>query len=362
MLPRTIEIRSLSELRAVAGPWDDLWQRSDATLPLGRVELIAQWIEANAPRSKFRAIAVEQDSRIVAALPLVSGKIKRVVPVARLPRNDWSWAGDLLLDPAADDAVLEALIGPMARAGRPVVWFDAVPLKAPAWQRLAAATRAAGLSLHARESFRVGRIDIDHDWSAYERSWTKNHRRQMKRVERVAEEEGGATLVVHRRIEPHDLELLLRRGFAVEDASWKGRAGSSVLKTPVALAHYIEQAQQIATWGDVQLTFLELAGRPIAFEYGWNCKGVYHSFKVGYDEAYAKLSPGQLLRYRLLRQFFADPKQRAVDFIGPIVAATEHWATSTYPVGRLAIAHSPAGRLLVHAYRAWRPNKATPPA
>jgi CelD/BcsL family acetyltransferase involved in cellulose biosynthesis len=355
MTPRTIEIRSLAELRSAAAPWDDLWQRSDTSLPLGRAEIIAQWTEANAPRSKFRAIAVEQAGRFVAALPLVRGQIKRFLPVARLPRNDWSWAGDLLLDPAADDAALAALIGVMEKVGRPLVWFDAVPFEASHWRRLATAAKSAGLSHHTKESFRVGRIDIDHDWPAYERSWTKNHRRQMRRIERAADEEGGATLVVHRRLEASQVEPLLRRGFTVEDASWKGQEGTSVLRSPAALSLYIEQARQIAAWGDLQLTFLELAGRPIAFEYGWNAKGVYYSYKVGYDESYAKLSPGQLLRHRLLEQFFADPGQSAVDFIGPITAATEHWSTSTYPVGRMAIAESPVGRLAVRAYRALRP-------
>src|SRR5207245_258118 len=100
-------------------------------------------------------------------------------------------------------------------------------------------------------------------------------RRQMRRIERHAEDDGGAMLLVYREIEPPDVEPLLRRGFAVEDASWKSRAGTSVLKSPATLGFYIEQARQLAAWGDLQLSFLELDGRPIAFEYGWNAKGVY---------------------------------------------------------------------------------------
>jgi CelD/BcsL family acetyltransferase involved in cellulose biosynthesis len=353
---RLIQFDSAAEIRGAAPAWDDLWRRSEVAIPLARAESIALWIERNAPRASVRAIAVERDGQFVAALPLIGGRLKRVLPIARLPRNNWSWAGDLLLDPSADAAALGALVSAIARLGWQLIWFDAVPIEAPRWQRFADAARAAGLSLHTRESFRVAQIEINHDWPAYERLWSKNHRRQMQRIERHADDDGGATLSVHREIEPPDVEPLLRRGFAVEDAGWKGRAGSSILRSPAALAFYIEQARQLAAWGDLQLSFLELKGQPIAFEYGWNSKGVYHSFKVGYDETFARLSPGQLLRQRLLREFFADPEQRRVDFLGPISAATGAWATSTYPIGRLVLSTgSISGRFAVHAYRSWWP-------
>jgi CelD/BcsL family acetyltransferase involved in cellulose biosynthesis len=354
---RVIQFDSAGEIRAAAAAWDDLWRRSDVAIPLARAEMIAQWIEQNAPRAAVRAIAIEQDGQFVAALPLIGGRLKRVLPVARLPMNVWSWAGDLILDSSADAAVLDALLAAIARLGWPLVWLDAVPFEATRWRRFAGAAEAAGLSLHTHESFRVGRIEIDHDWQAYERHWSKSHRRRIRRTEQHADDEGGATLVVQRELQPHDIEPLLRRGLAVEDASWKGRAGSSVLKSPAALAFYLQQARQIATWGELQLTFLELNGRPIAFEYGWNSKGVYYSFKVGYDEAFARLSPGQLLRQRLLRRFFADPAQHAVDFVGPLSAAVGSWATSTYPVGRLVLSSgSLAGGLVLHAYRRWWPR------
>jgi CelD/BcsL family acetyltransferase involved in cellulose biosynthesis len=356
MTARLIQLDSADEIRSVAAEWNDLWQRSDVALPIARAELIANWLDWNLLRAKVRAIALEQDGRFLAAMPLVHGRLKRAVPIARLPRNDWSWAGDLLLDPTIDAAALEIFARAVARIGRPLVWLDAVPFDSEGWQRFAAAANIAGLSLCKRERFLVGRIEIDHDWPAYERSWSKNHRRHMRRVEREAESLGGATLVVHRQFEPLEIEPLLRRGFEIEDSGWKGRAGSSTLSSPGALAFYVEQAYQIAAAGQLQITFLELAGRPIAFEYGWNAKGVYHSFKVGYDESFAHISPGQLLRLHLLRRFFADPMQTACDFLGPITQATAKWSTSSYPVGRFVFSGWRIGRLLIGAYRSLRPN------
>ena len=51
----TIHLTSVADLRAEAAAWDDLWQRSDVSLPLVRAELLAQWVEHFAPRADFHA-------------------------------------------------------------------------------------------------------------------------------------------------------------------------------------------------------------------------------------------------------------------------------------------------------------------
>ncbi len=351
MAIRLLQLDSADEIRSISADWNDLWQRSEVALPIARAEPIAHWIDRNSPQTTGRAVAVEQDGRFVAALPLVRGRLKGAIPIIRLPRNNWSWAGDLLLDPAIEAAPFETFVKAVAHVGRPLVWLDSVPFNAERWQRFATAAKEVGLALCTRESFRVGQIEIDRDWPAYQRSWSKNHRRHMQRVERKAETLGGATLVIHRHLEPRDVEPLLRRGFEIENSGWKRRAGSSALTSPEVFPFYLEQARLIAAIGQLQITFLEVAGQGIAFEYGWTAKGIYHAFKVGYDEAFARLSPGQLLRFHLLQRLFADPAQRAVDFVGPMTNAIAKWSTSTYPVGRLLLSGNHFGRLLIRAYR-----------
>jgi hypothetical protein len=85
-------------------------------------------------------------------------------------------------------------------------------------------------------------------------------------------------------------------------------------------------------------------------------KGWYFSPKVGYDEEYSHLTPGQLLRLKLTERFFADRERRGWDFLGPLVEATKKWTTSSYAVARLVVS---TGRLggdaFLHAYRHWWP-------
>jgi CelD/BcsL family acetyltransferase involved in cellulose biosynthesis len=355
--PRLVQLNSATEIRAAASEWNDLWRRSEVTVPTARAELIAHWIEHSAPAA-VRALAVERDGRFVAALPLIGGRLKRFIPIGRLPYNNWSWAGDLLLDPAADiPEALNRLLAGLSQLGWPLIWFDAIPFDALRWRQFAAAANARGLRTQTRESFRVAEVAIDHEWSGYVRRWSKRHRQQMRRMESRADAAGGAVLIAHCELRPDEVEPLLRRGFTIEDSGWKGAAGTSVLKVPGRFAFHLQEASEIAKIGALQLSFLEIQSRPIAFEYGWNCKGVHCAFKIGYDESFAELTPGQMLRHRLLKRYFSDPRQRTLDFLGPLTEASAKWATATYPVGRLVLSTgSLSGRVVLHAYRSWWPT------
>jgi CelD/BcsL family acetyltransferase involved in cellulose biosynthesis len=362
--PRLIQFESVSAIRAAAAAWDDLWQRSDVALPVGRAELVAQWMETVAPRATVRALALEQDGQLVAALPLLGGHIKRLLSVGKLPANDWSWAGDLLLDPSADvRRAMETLAAAVGKLPWRLVWLDGVASESARWQMFAESLQAVGLRFDRRELFRVGQIEIDHNWTAYKAKWSNNHRHQMRRMENRAKREGDLALVVLRDVRPEKIESLLRRGFKVECRSWKGSKGSAVLTSPQVFDFYCRQARQLAEWGQLQLTFLELDGYPIAFEYGWNAKGVYCSPKVGYDEQFRRLTPGQLLRHELLQRFFADPEQRLFDFVGPLADATAKWKTGTYSIGRLvASTQRRGGRAalgLLRKYWSWKARRGT---
>jgi CelD/BcsL family acetyltransferase involved in cellulose biosynthesis len=353
-----VHLESIEDLRRAASAWDDLWQRSEVALPTARAELLAQWVEQFAPAARFHAVAVESEGRLLAALPLVGRRVGRVIEAGDLPTNAWSASGELLLDPiGANDVVLDRLAAGLAELPWSLLWLDSAPFETPRWQGLMAAVARAGFGSDCHERFRIGQVEIDHDWEGYRARWSKNHRHNMKKAVKRAEAAGQTGLVVHSRPAPDEVEGLLRQGFEIEDRGWKGAGGSSVMQSPGMFEFYCRQARQLAEWGNLHLVFLEHQGRPIAFEYGWSAKGTYYSPKVGYDEAYAELVPGQLLRLHLLERFFAEPERTLVDFFGPQVEATARWATRSYGIGRLVIAPGRMpGRAFLRAYRTCWPR------
>ncbi len=323
-------------------------------LPTARAELVAQWIEQFAPTARLLVLAVRDGRRWLAALPLVSQRLKSVVAVGDVPGNAWTPCGDLLVDPSSDTcAVLDRLAAGLAHVRWPLVWLGNVRLEGNYWQAFLSALARSQLAFAARRRVRIGQVEIGDDWEQYVRGRSRNHRRAMRRAADRAAKLGGVELEVHTAASSSDVEGLLRRGFAVEDRGWKGADGTSVMRSAGMFDFFCRQARQLAQWGQLQVVFLVHRGQDIGVEYGYRAKGVYFTNKIGYDEQFAELAPGQLLRWRLYEQFHVAGGVSLVDFVGPLTEATAKWSTRTYcALSRLVVAPPRLlSRALLSGYR-----------
>ena len=340
-----IHLTSLDEFQAAAALWDDLWHRSDAKSPTLRGSLTAQWVAhfgTNHTRKptndSFRALVVDQGGRWVAGLPLVGSRVAKMLRAGAWPANEWSDSGDLLLDPdVVPQPVLDALAGAIALLPWSLLRLADVPIDTDRWQQVLAAFERADIPFHFRPEMQPGRIDTQGPWDTYCQSLSRRHRQQMVRHLRKLGERGRVELQLLDQLRPDEVETWLSIGFEIENRGWKGARGTSVMQTPGMFAFYLEQAQELARFGELELALLTLDDRPIAFAYGMCAKGVYRSYKVGYDPQFAQYSPGQLLRYRLLERFFHDGRHRAIEYITPTPAHAQ-WRPKPYRVGRLLIA------------------------
>lgn len=345
---------SAEALRNAAGAWNDLWLRSEVSLPTARAELVALWLDRFAPRHPFHGIGVEHDGQLVAALPLVGRRIRRLLPVADLTWNYWSPNGELLLDPSANvDTALDVLLDQLRRLRWPLWWFEMVPIESSWWnaliQRLSYGQQA--VDLHPR--YQIGQVEIRGHFQDYLARRSPQQLRTIQKDRRRLERDGSLKLRILAELAPEEVEAPLRQAFQLEQRSWRSESGATVLDTPGMFDFYLHQARQLAVWGQFRLVFLEHRDRPIAFEVGWTAKGVYHSFKVAYDEQYRRLSPGHVLRMLLLEQLFQQAEVRLVDFQGPMTEAMAFWSTCEYPIARLVVARGPlGGRAMLAGYRA----------
>ena len=346
--------RSADELLSHAPAWDDLWSRSPGAAPTVQARQLALWLEHFAKDQPLRILVVEQQGHFVAALPLMGKRFKNLVTLGTLPDNDWTNCGDLLLDPNCDTTLaLDTLVGGFDQLDWPLLRLYPVVVDSPRMLALAAACRRASLGFDLRGSVQIGQVTLPESFTDYEKSLSGNHRRHMRKAEKRIDREGGAELHVYDQLAPDDVEPLMRTGFEVEDRSWKGRQGDSVLRTPGMFEFYLHQAQQFAAEGQLRLVMLTYQDKPIAFEYGWLARGLYYTPKVGYDESFSRFTPGQILRNRLYRQMCTEGDVKAIDFCGPLSSATEKWVTSSYSMGSAVVALRPlSGRLLLGAYRA----------
>ncbi len=351
-------LRTAGEIRAAAPAWDALWARSEVLVPTARAEFVALWLEQFAPDKPTAAVLVEHQGRAVAALPLVEQRWSRFVQAGGLPTNPWASHGDLLLDPAAGPEAIDALVTAVGRdTPWPLFHFNPVALETPRWQAFAAAAGRAGWSLHQQARWRTGVVRIAGSWADYEASLGREHRRNRKRNAQTLDKAGGGQFELRTEFTASEATSLVREGFEVEDRSWKGAAGSSVLRSPGMLEFFTRSALAAVDAGCLELAFLRHAGQPIAFAYGWRAKETHFLPKVGYDENYKQFGPGQLLVMRWLEALFAAGEPQTLDFWGELAPWTESWSNDSYAVGRIVAAGpSPLGRSLVYAYENWRPR------
>jgi CelD/BcsL family acetyltransferase involved in cellulose biosynthesis len=355
---RIHHLTNVFELRTASAAWDDLWWRSEATLPTMRAELLAQWLEQFASPKEFHALAVEAGGRFLAALPLVARRLGKILPAGTLTCNPWLPCGDLLLDPQADDGgALSALISAAADLPWPLLWLNDAVVDAPRWRALSAVCREEKMPIVERVRFQVAKIEIAADWDAFTKNLSHTHRRNTQRAERRLRELGDLRLEMHSQLAPEEVHTRLEQVFAVEDSSWKGAAGSSVLRWPGMSDFFLRQARQLAEWGQLEIAILRLEGHPVAALFGFGAKGVYHAHKIGYDPRYAQFSPGQVMFWKILEQLHAQGGWKAIDCIGPMTEATSRWRPSTYTIGRMAIAPRKfLGRIALQAYSRFWPK------
>lgn len=344
---------STSQWEATSPAWDDLWQRSEDPSPLLRAASVGHWVRHFAPGTPVRALTVWAGDRMVAGLPLAEGRLPGGGRFGTSPNNAWSLCGELLVDPSAD---VHRLAAELAAGLRTLPWtvliFRYVRIDSAPWRALQSAVRQCGGTAFAHPTHSVGQVSLPADLGTYLATRRKNHRRHLHKANRRWTEEGGGELRVLDSLQPGEVRAALRTAFEIEDRSWKGAAGSSVLRTPGMFDFMAGQAELLAGWRNLHLVFLAHQEVPIAFAYGMRAKQTFLTPKIGYDPAYARFSPGQLLFDHLLRRFASEPQPPVIDFSGPLADSTAQWATDTYSVGHVAISMRPIrGRAWIGAYR-----------
>jgi CelD/BcsL family acetyltransferase involved in cellulose biosynthesis len=355
---QTIQLNSIEELRSNAAAWDDLWWRSDAKLPTSRAELLAQWVEQFAPRETFKALVVADGQRWVAALPLVSRRLAKLLPIGTMPCNPWSSGGELLLDSSTDaEPACEMLLSSAANLPWPMIWLDEVTPESSGWQSFIRATEQTSADACYHERYRVGRVEIRGNWTEYQKRLAKNHRQALNRSLRRLRYEGEVTFEMQSNIAGPQIADWLNAALEIENRSWKGDSGTSILSTPGMAEFFTRQAEQISQWGQLETAALKLDNRMLAFVYGFRVRGVYFAYKIGYDPRFSAFSPGRLLFMHILEHLHADRETTALDFMGPMADWHLRWRPTTYGVGRTVIAKPDrVGRSSMYVYRnLWRP-------
>lgn len=123
---------------------------------------------------------------------------------------------------------------------------------------------------------------------------------------------------------------------ALEAKGWKGADGVPILRDPQALRFYRGLTERAAADGTLALYTLRLGGELIACEYALRAPHRIDVLKIAYDEAWAKQSPGGILRLAVFEHELARGF-RGTYHIGTLSEWKRRWSPEVRPLCSLQI-------------------------
>ena len=178
-------------------------------------------------------------------------------------------------------------------------------------------------------------VDIGGDWDAYFACLSGNHRSSVRRAEKQARRAGELEVQRLSDLTAEETERYMHEVFRIENESWKADNASSILASEGMVDYFLQEAEIARQAGMLELWFLLLDGRPIAFEYCHRCKGVCLSYKIGYDQEFRKFAPGKVLRKLQLETLHQQDPGSILDTQGVLCEAKAKWVTRTFETGCL---------------------------
>ncbi|MBF5040773.1 GNAT family N-acetyltransferase [Aggregicoccus sp. 17bor-14] len=347
------EARGRAAFDALALEWDALAARTDDQV-FHRHGYLRCWLDHFAPRARLRVLTARSaEGRLAGALVLLEQRRRQYgVRVRQLASasNEHSGRFDMLAEDP--EAVGRAFLAHLAQdESWDVLRVTHVYEGGAAWALLPA-SEAAGMPAGVWHSGQSPYVQLPATLEALAQEKRKN-RKTLRRKRRRLEERGKVT--VDRVDGGEALDLWLEEGFRIERSGWKAKNGTAISQDARTLGFYTALAHRAAAEGQLALYFLKLDGQPIAFQFGLAYGERYLAMKPGYDEAYADVSPGQLLTESLIEDCVRRGI-RELDLLGDDSPSKREWTERARRHGWLFVFRdSLVGRTLHSAKFRWAP-------
>jgi hypothetical protein len=190
---------------------------------------------------------------------------------------------------------------------------DDLPVGSPFYQLLMDELERRGWVCHVRERFNRALLAPGCDAETYQsRALSSKHRADLRRRRKRLGEQGKLEVV---DLGPDDdLAPWTDEFLTLEAAGWKGSRGTALGRATNGAEFFSRMAQACHGAGRLSATALRLDGRSVAMQTTLRSGAFAYAFKIAYDEAYARFSPGVLLVQEVIAQVASgDRGMRALD-------------------------------------------------
>jgi CelD/BcsL family acetyltransferase involved in cellulose biosynthesis len=207
-----------------------------------------------------------------------------------------------------EERVAEAMLYD-ARRRVGLIAFDRLPAEGPVASAVASACDALGVKPIVWKSFERAALQRRAEDDYVRSMLGGKHYRELRRKGRKLERElGEAVAVVDRAGDPQAVDDFL----ALEAAGWKGDEGTALASGPGA-GFFRAICRNFAEAGRLQMLALQAGDRTVAMQCCLIAGEGLFCFKIAYDEALARFSPGTQLMAETASAFHRRPELQWVD-------------------------------------------------
>jgi CelD/BcsL family acetyltransferase involved in cellulose biosynthesis len=301
--PEVVIYDALEGFRGLEDAWDELAVRTEN--PFLTHAWLHSWWSAFGDQEAIAIVLRGSDGNVQAGACMLRESDRLLHSAA----NQYSEGWDVV---AVDQSARRVLWRQIADLPAARLTITGVPAAGPSLAIATEALQAAGYTVAITKHQLSPWLSLPDTWEQLLSSRSKHLRYQVRRFTGLLEGEGD---VAFRTNAGPDIEDDLERFFALEASGWKGTAGTAILNDARSLRLYTNFAYAAARRGWLRLHLLDLDGVTIAADYSCVLAGGAFLVKTCFDERYAHLSPGLVLRSKVLRAAI-DDGLRFYDFLG----------------------------------------------
>lgn len=301
----------------VGDAWLDLARRAAEENPFLEPDILLPALRHLDPAGRVRVAMVAGRGGVLTGLaPVLRRPLGRLAPGLSVFVHEFGPLGAPLLDAVEAEGAAASLLA--SQAGRSVQ-FPFLPRQgAAAAALLQAAAEAERPATWATETERAMVDRLASGSADLRRELPTRRRKELARQMRRLADMGRVTITTVRDAPAvrHAFEEFLK----LEAGGWKGRRGTALASDPHRIAFARDVVFRRSGQGGCHVAAIRLDGRPVAMLVSFLGTATVATWKIAYDERFARFSPGAQMMLEAAASFLAEPNVQRIDSL----AAADH--------------------------------------
>jgi CelD/BcsL family acetyltransferase involved in cellulose biosynthesis len=299
-------VTDVETFRSLRETWNNLLQESGDNNIFLTWEWLFTWWQHFGNDKKLRIFLIKDSDKIIGIAPLMQSKYRigfiSVDVIENLCSERCDYSGIILTEKKQESMViLLDYIEKIIKDSSAIVRMFNIPENSSFLAVLREQYPAFSKSLYLEERLvdYCSIIDLPATWEEYLHSLSKKRRGNLRRAMKLLT--GN-----HHKLEfkkytgGDDLRNQLLVLFKIHEKRWQAKNISSKFVRPEAREFYFDVSQALSQNNWLDLSFLNIDGKPVSVEWGFNYNDIHWAMTGAFDPGYSNYSVGNLHMMKLI--------------------------------------------------------------